>query len=732
MRARANGGARMASWSLIWVLAVVVWSLALASAPPARADLPAWTPPGTGAWVETPEGRVRLIAARRALDGDSAVRLGLEFEPVEGWKVYWRSPGDAGYPPSIDWTGSENLAEARLLWPAPERFSVIGIETIGYAGDVIYPVHATVTDPGESLRLRASVDYLTCHEICVPRTVALSLDLPAGPGGASAHAQAINRAESAVPGDGAAHGMALEQAVVEDDGAVLRVAVRADPPLAEPDLFVEGPEGAWFSAPEVAGDDAGLTVLWSRAGGIEDLRGVPLTLTVVDGARGLEAEVTPAAAVGPSPLAPASAAAGASSLGTLLTMLGLALAGGLILNLMPCVLPVLSLKVLGAMGHGGASPAHARASFLMSAAGIIASFLLLGGAAIAVKAAGMAVGWGIQFQHPLFLVAMVVLLTLFAANLWGLFEIGLPGWLADAGGGRGESDHGSLWGAFGTGAFATLLATPCSAPFLGTAVGFALARGWSEIALIFLALGVGMALPYLLVAARPGLATRLPRPGRWMNRMKVVLGVALAGTAVWLLTVLAAQVPPLAAALVGGLMVLMVLVVAIPARRLPGRAVLAGVAAVAALALPAWADRVPGGATDDGAQGSPLTGDWRPLDPAAIPALVAEGRTVFVDVTADWCVTCLVNKRVVLDRPPVAERLAAPDTVLMRGDWTRPDDAITAYLASFGRYGIPFNAVYGPAAPDGVPLPELLTSGAVLEAIETATATTTRAASPGS
>jgi len=741
---------------LVGLFAVCLLAVSVPVSSPAHAQLPEWAPPGASAWVETPEGRVRLIAARSALNEEETARLGLQFEMDGDWKVYWRSPGDAGFPPSIDWTGSENLAGAELLWPAPERFSVLGIETVGYKHGVIYPIHAAVTDPGRGLRLNASVDYLTCADICVPRTVALSMDLPAGPGAPTEHAHALNRAESAVPGDGAAHGLTLGEVVAERgaDGPVLRVAVRAAPAMDAPDLFIEGPEGTWFDAPALAKGEDGLAVLWARAGGLETLDGVPLTITIADGARGLEAAVTPSAASGgPHPLAsqaksvvvpePESAPAPAPlplfavapvDAGTLLTMVGLALVGGLILNLMPCVLPVLSLKVLGLVGHGGGAPARARASFLMSAAGIVASFLVLGAAAIVVKAAGIAVGWGIQFQQPAFLVAMVVLLCLFAANLWGLFEVGVPGWvsgLASSGGGaaRGGEDgeSHSLWGAFGTGALATLLATPCSAPFLGTAVGFALSRGWSEIVLIFLALGVGMALPYLLVAARPQLATRLPRPGRWMLRMKVVLGVALAGTAVWLLTVLAAQVPPLAAAMVAGLMVLMVLVMSLPRERLPLRSALAGVAALLALALPAWAGLVPGADSSlpvaGGAGGAETEATaWRPLDAAAIPGLVAEGRTVFVDVTADWCVTCLVNKRVVLDRDPVAARLAGDDIVLMRGDWTRPDASISAYLARYGRYGIPFNAVYGQGAPDGLTLPELLTDGAVLDAIDRAVA----------
>ncbi|MBB4264869.1 protein-disulfide reductase DsbD family protein [Roseospira visakhapatnamensis] len=732
-RDAASGRSAWGPLAALWSPLVLLLVILVTGASPAVAQLPEWTPPGSSAWAETPEGRVRLISATTALGGRETLRLGLQFDMVDDWKVYWRAPGDAGYPPTITWDGSRNLADATLRWPAPERFSVLGIQTIGYRDGVIYPLRVRPEDPGQSLRLVARVDYLTCADVCIPRAVDLTMDLPAGPGGATPYAHDLNRFESAVPGDGAAQGLTLEDVAVVDggDGAgpadlVVQVVVRADPPLVAPDLFVEGPEGAWFDPPGVARDADGRVVLWSRVGGVPSLTGGPVTVTVVDGARGLEASAVVDAVTAPHPLvraagdrvAPATVAPDDPSW---LTMLGLALLGGLILNLMPCVLPVLSLKVLGVMGHGGASPARARTSFVMSAAGIVASFLALGGAAIAVKAAGLAVGWGIQFQQPLFLVVMVVLLSLFAANLWGLFEVVVPQGLTGAASRgvdrAGGDDPGSAWGAFATGAFATLLATPCSAPFLGTAVGFALARGALDILAIFLALGVGMALPYLLVAARPGLATRLPRPGRWMLWLKAGLGVALAGTAVWLLSVLAAQVGAGAALAVGGLMALMVGALALPRGRWPA----ALVPALVALALPAWAGLLPGDGPRDAL---PATRDgglaWRPLEPAAIPALLAEGRVVFVDVTADWCVTCIVNKRAVLDQEPVAGRLASAEVVLMRGDWTRPDAAIAAYLAGFGRYGIPFNAVYGARAPDGLALPELLTSGVVLEALDTA------------
>jgi suppressor for copper-sensitivity B len=360
----------------------------------------------------------------------------------------------------------------------------------------------------------------------------------------------------------------------------------------------------------------------------------------------------------------------------------------------------------------------------MTAAGIVFSFLVLAVAALGLRSAGVVIGWGIQFQQPAFLVAMSLLLTLFACNMWGIFEIRLPGWASGlaAGGGEGQS----LPGAFGTGAFTTLVATPCSAPFLGTAVGFALSRGAFEIFAVFAALGIGLALPYLLVAAAPGLASYLPRPGPWMVVFRRILGFALAATVLWLVSVLVAQSGIGAAIAVGALMAVTVLVLWGRARwprasAGAGRALTAGAVGVVAvlaflapvLLAPKWAPAPVAGVVD---------GVWRPFDKVQILNHVGAGKTVFVDVTADWCISCQVNKSLVLDRGEVAAYLAGDSVVAMRADWTRPSDEISAYLASFGRYGIPFNVVYGPAAPSGVVLSELLTPDEVLAAFGRASA----------
>ena len=621
--------------------------------------------PGASEWAASESGKVRLVAAVTATGQSASLRAGLHFRLEPGWKIYWRSPGDAGYPPRLDWSGSTNAGPPVIYWPAPHRFVLAGLQNHGYVGEVVLPLDMAVPQPGQPMALRVAVDFLACAQICVPQRAELALGLPSGTAAPSAFAHDIGRFMALVPGDGRRHGLTLETAETagQGDGTILRLILVSTDPLGEPDAFVEAEEVAAFGQPRVSlSPDRRRAVIEAPVTPgtlLKPLLGTPMKVTVVDGLRAMEAEVTPVAG------APAMVPPAAGDDGGLLVMLAVALLGGLILNLMPCVLPVLSIKLLGVLGHGGGERGHVRVSFLASSAGIVASFLALAALAIAVKQAGQAVGWGIQFQQPGFLIAMIVLLALFAANLWGLFEIPMPTWLLNRGG-NGVPHH-TVLSHFLSGAFATLLATPCSAPFLGTAIGFALARGPADILAIFAALGLGMAAPFLAVALWPDFALRMPRPGRWMVTVRKAMGVALAGTALWLGTVLAAT-----------------------------------------LMVPA--------PTEPAAGGIP----WVAFDQAAIRDLVKDGKVVFVDVTADWCITCKVNKAAVVERGEVARRLGTAGVIAMRADWTRPDDGISRYLASFGRYGIPFNAVYGPSAPDGLALSELLSEAEVLAALDKA------------
>ncbi|GIX10025.1 protein-disulfide reductase DsbD [Elioraea sp.] len=650
---------------------------------------------GLGAWVRAEQADLRLVSATEAIGpGQDRLRLGLHVRLETGWKIYWRSPGSAGLPPRLDWDGSANLGQATLRWPAPQRFELFGLQSYGYAGEVVLPIEARLVEPGAPAVLGARVEYLVCREICIPGAARVALDLPAGPPTPSAAAHLIDRFAGRVPAPAAAAGVTL---AAEIGTGALVVTARGSHPFVAPDLFVETAALPDLPAPRVSLAEGGRTARFTFPD-VALPAGTRLTATVVDGPVAIEGETV--------------ALAAARGLGA---VLAIALIGGLILNLMPCVLPVLALKVTGLAGLAGAQPGAARRSLLATAAGVALSMLALGAALAGLRAAGASIGWGVQFQQPVFLAFMAALTGLFAFNLWGLFAIGAPRWagtLAEAAPRRG------LAGDLATGAFATLLATPCSAPFVGTAAAWALTRGTGEILAVFAALGAGLALPWVALAAVPRLAALLPRPGAWMIRLRAAMGVLLAATSAWLMTVLASQAGTEVAAGVAASLAAAGAALWLARGR---RAALPAAVALAlgAVALPAF----------PGAPPAPPP----PAGTLAFSAVEAErrarsGETLLVDITAEWCITCQVNKALVLERGAVAELLRAGAVGMMRGDWTRPDPAITAYLARHGRVGIPFNAVYGPAAPEGIALPEILTESTVLDAVARAGGTRAQAA----
>jgi len=363
------------------------------------------------------------------------------------------------------------------------------------------------------------------------------------------------------------------------------------------------------------------------------------------------------------------------------------------------VLPILSLKVFGLVRAASQTSAHVRAGALATAGGILISFWALAGAAIAAKAAGAAVGWGIQFQQPGFVAFLAIVVLFFTLNLWGLFEIQLPSRLMSAAERQGTGE--GLAGHFASGLFATLMATPCSAPFLGTALSFALAQSAGTIFAIFTAVGAGLALPYLALAAAPRVARFLPRPGAWMDTLRGAMGFLLAGAVVWLLYVLAAQIAPERLATFQVALLAVSLALWLAHRAQPASAgrragwALALLVAAGAVVLTARAPRAESRAAAGPASASAIA--WQPFDRAEAERLAAEeGRLVFLDITADWCVTCKVNEKLVLHTPEVVAAFARHDVVAMKADWTNRDDGIARFLAEHGRYGIPFYLLYRP------------------------------------
>lgn len=665
-------------------------------------------------WAETEQGRVRLLAS----DSNHG---GIEFQLKDGWKTYWRTPGDVGMPPSFGWDGSINSNNVTIGWPIPERHSNIGgIEDFIYSGRVILPFTIRLNDESKDTSLTLNLHYLVCKEVCIPLEANLSLMVPASHQDSEA-AALIAPFKDRIPKANNSKGLSIDsyRLTPTPKGALLEVKASSQTGWNAADLIIEGREGAHFLKPdiEISGKNAANFTVAITFPATKPLAGSILHLTLInDHKEAVELEIPANFSDDFQTLSGAKTEA-AEIPSSLIAILLIAVIGGLILNIMPCVLPVLSIKLLSVIRHGGGDHHHIRASFLASSAGIIFSFLLIACGLIALKSLGYAIGFGFQFQQPVFLVLLVVILVLFACNLWGLFEFHLPTRFSGFALTHMQDADNTVLGHFLTGAFATLLATPCSAPFVGTAISFALGRGPLEILLIFSAMGTGLALPYLLLSFFPSLVSMLPKPGAWMIKLRFILGIALILTAFWLLFVISNQLG-LSAALVLFLLCLL-LKFAIGTRtglfRSPiirGSVIIALIAACFLLPFKTYEiNKIQAQMADD---------VWQVFDEEKITRDVAAGKIVVVDVTADWCLACKINKLTLFNRFDILTLLKQPNVVAMRADLTSPNPQIIAYLKSFKRYAIPFNAVYGPAAPKGIALSEMPSKAELLLAISQA------------
>jgi suppressor for copper-sensitivity B len=659
-------------------------------------------------WVGDSRAAVRLITATDNIPADSTLEAGLEFRFAKGWHGYWRTPGDAGIPPTVDWSASENISGEEISWPAPHRLVIEELQNSVYENGVVLPVKLFLKQAHTSVRIKASITYAACSDVCVPLEAELTLALPTGAGGTSAQSGLINSAQLRVPDS-------LDTAGVDVIGTrfagpaseptlVIDLMSRSGP-FIHPDLLVEGAGNGIPPAPKVELQDAGKAArLTVRLAALPPV-GRPLTLTLIDENRAAEFKV---------PAGQAIPGNGSLFFAALLS----ALLGGLILNLMPCVLPVLSIKLFAFTRESGGSLRDVRLGSVATASGITFSFMLLAASLVGLKWSGATLGWGIQFQQPWFLAGMAVLTVLFAASFFEWLPIGLPSSIANV---ASKRSGGPMIEAFLTGVFATLLATPCSAPFVGTAVGFALARGPSEIFAIFLCLGLGMALPYWMAALFPGCVRWLPRPGPWMLVVRKFLGILLLGTAFWLIYVLWSTADAWTAGVTAALLACLLGYRALISAPVRGQIAAhasrrSGLITAGLVVVPLIVSLSAAAPVSQPAAGQ----EWQAFDLDALPGLIAGGNTVLVDVTATWCLTCKVNDVRVLENAEVRSQLQKSHVIRMRADWSRPSPYIADYLHRFARYGIPFDVVYGPQRPEGEALPELLTTGSLLRAIDQA------------
>lgn len=667
-----------------------------------------WAETNTGWMVnsEHPPIKTRFVLTGQNDPSNQVVEGFLEVKLGDGWKTYWRSPGEGGVAPKIDWQGSINLADAEWHWPYPQQFELLGVNTFGYTNDVVIPLTLRIEDWRRRVELNANLTLSSCDTVCVLTDYPFSLAFhPEQLDVDDAFAFQYAQATSQVPRKTSQ--IVESVARWDQEKRLLEVSAIHSSVWVRPEFIVDsfhelGKEYS-FKPLSMRIEHSKATATfevssWKREISLTD---VPLMISIKD--QGLLAEtdvVTTLGGVKP----PQS---------SLLFMLVLALAGGFILNVMPCVLPVLGMKLSSVISAHGLKKSQIRKQFLASSAGIVFSFWLLAMLLWGLKLTGSAVGWGIQFQSPWFIGLMVLVTGLFGANMLGLFNITLPSrlntWISSRGG-------DSQMGHFTQGMFATLLATPCSAPFLGTAVAFALGARTTELFIIFTALGLGMALPWILISAFPQLAKRLPKPGRWMNTVKCLFGAMMLMTSLWLMYLLSNHVPLFWVVIVALITSIMMLT---SIKRVHGDKAFVVIGALLLFAMSS--SLVIGSVTAD-RWVKPLPDDlvWYPLDKEVIAHSVKQGKTVFVNVTADWCVTCQANKIGVLLQDPVYSKLKLDGVVPMQGDWTHPNGEVSRYLRENGRSGVPFNIVYGPNAPEGIALPVILTDDAVVKAIELA------------
>lgn len=690
--------------------------------------------------------QARLLLEAVTVRPGTTLEAAVELVPPTGWHTYWRNPGETGQATKVDWNLPDGITAGELRWPTPERLTEADITTYVYEGKVLLPVTLRIADsiPPGTLTLQAKVSWLECKTECLPGRATVKATLQIGAETkASESAALIRTAIESLPRPGTAgQASARWGDPTQGDTRILRITP-ATPGASDffpyPD---ETFEWAWksggspgvvdFSVAKV--DNAwpkeirGLLVT-PRAGAT--LEGVEVTLPITDTAP--TAPTTGTVTIPPS-LTPADAPPVATGLWA---MLGLAFLGGLILNIMPCVLPVIALKILGFVRQSGENPARVRQLGFVYTAGVLSSFAVLAGLVIAVQSAGRTASWGMQFQNPIFLVGITTLVTLVALNLFGVFEISLHSSALGAASQLASKEGAS--GAFFNGVFTTVLATPCTAPFLGTALGFAFGEKPSVLLAIFLTAGLGLATPYLMLSLQPARLRYLPKPGNWMITFKVLMGFPMIATAVWLLSQAADQFGESGVFLEGLFLVCVAFAAWVFGQWIQtgtGNRGWSWTLILIALGVGYFGileTQLHWRAPQIGKPTASAPGDltlprstkeaiaWARWSPDTVTRARAEGRPVLVDFTAKWCLTCRVNEATAVDVPSVREKLAALDVVSLRGDYTREDPAITEELRRFQRAGVPLVLVYpkDPSRPPRV-LPNTLTRGIVEEALQSA------------
>jgi thiol:disulfide interchange protein/DsbC/DsbD-like thiol-disulfide interchange protein len=686
----------------------------VATAPPARA---------ASSSTDADHLHVQLVLPQAELYPQGLNHGGLDFKLEPGWHIYWQNAGDSGEPPAVRWILPEGVTADPLQFPAPARLPLGPLMDFGYNNEVVFPMSFRVDPsvrPGPAI-LNAHVSWLVCREVCIPGKADLGAPVQldsSEPGAVTTSAVDLalwKRGMDSLPKPLPV----ADQARFEPSSTGFRLAVSTGRPETQAVFFPTDQNLVDNPAPQkLTPTPRGLILDLKKDVNLSanpaDLAGV----IELSGGRDYQISAEPGTVALP-------AAAGGVALLDLARICGLAFLGGLLLNLMPCVFPVLFLKGLALVNSGSEQRRTLRAHGFVYAAGILVSFWALVGALLGLRSAGASLGWGFQFQSPVFLALMASLLFFLGLALAGQFEIGLS--LTSAGGGLAARP--GYAGSFLTGVLAVVVATPCTGPFMAAAIGYALAQPAGVTFAVFTALALGLAAPYVALTVQPAWTALLPKPGAWMEVLKQAVSIPIFITVIWLALVLAnAYGVVVLAALLSSFLLLAIagwFLGRWPAQR--WSSAVAALLAAAVVTLAIVSPNLEG--TTPATAGATLasSGDWQPWSQAAVSRYESEGRPVFVDFTASWCLSCQVNERVALRQPEVEKAFAKANVALLKADWTRHDEAITEALAALGRSGVPAYVLYVPGQSSPRLLPEVLTPGIVTGELARLPQTETRA-----
>ncbi len=646
-------------------------------------------------WAVGETSKLRLISPY-SQNSSKNITIGLEYQMEPGWKTYWKSPGDGGFAQNISWENSPNISNIKILWPTPIEFQILGVASLGYQDNVIFPLEIEIENEFQDVNIDLHVNYLICKEVCIPGDARIFLDIPAGEKKITDKYFDIEKALSKLPEKDFSRTYLknINANVLEGDNlSTIQLQIESEKSFFNPEIFLHTPFGLPIVQNTISYSANNKLIIaefdYNKKLISED--SFPLEVVLKDANHNFEHLLSVQITKNISN----------SKMDTYFFYVLISLLAGLILNVMPCVFPILSIKLMSVFT---ADQGTARVSFLTVALGIISSFLLLGVSFLILQYFNFSIAWGMQFQQPYFLIFITFIIFFFMMNMFGQFEINLPQNFTNITF-IGLSNKSYLKDFF-NGFFATLMATPCSAPFVGTAITAAFTQNYTTGISIFLFMGIGMATPYLLIALFPKLVNFLPQPGIWMIFVKYFLGLLLLATVVWLSNILLSFFN-----FYFLFLSLFVLLVITYRRKIP---LFKNIITIAVLIFIFFS------APLQIFQQHSLSGeekDWASFFTVDIDQLVTQDKIIFLDITADWCATCQFNKINVLNSDNIIKQFKDNDVTLIRADWTKPNVKVNLFLEKYDRFGIPFNAFFSKKFPNGILLSELLSEKEIVNAI---------------